>query len=513
MKEICQGDAPHHQTPTVERRNQTIEGGHRVRVAGEKNVSQRLGRSQQLADRPLGGVVLLVLVFLALFGQLLRVARDELQALGRPLGQLGALGEDLLGPLGQLHLAVLAGPARERAAERRHILVQATPPGAHVLLHRAQPTPGQEGTGSAGARRLAEELVEALEHLDRSDFGGEDLVGDAGQLVGLVHDDVGHVRIVRRPAKQQIVIGDHQLRLGQGLALCAEGTVAFVAALLPGALIGTRRHRTAAQIAQCRKAEQQRAGKSSHFPGAARPSARRQRRIGHPVLDEHARFAPFGLDGLEATAAHVVRAALDREGAKLRIAQHGRRGRDVLAQQLVLKELGLGRDDDRVVDPAGCALHGERNHRRQVRQRLSHARTALEQERAALVEHARKLAGHADLLLAHPVAGEVAAASLRVGQHGGDRVGVEGDGLLPPVGNRHELRRLVGTRGKGGPLQQLEPRDLGHVALERIARSDVAPLPGPGADGRSRHDPQRVECVRESAVTLLGVQHVARERL
>src|SRR5262247_993012 len=120
------------------------------------------------------------------------------------------------------------------------------------------------------------------------------------------------------------------------LAATPEGAAALLRAELARALLGALGHRAAHEVAQGCEAVQQRAGQGPHLAVAARARARDERRVREAVRGEDPRLAALRAHLLEAARAEVVGAALDRESAQLRVAEHRGRGRDVLAEELVL---------------------------------------------------------------------------------------------------------------------------------------------------------------------------------
>jgi hypothetical protein len=196
------------------------------------------------------------------------------------------------------------------------------------------------------------------------------------------------------------------------------------------------------------------------------------------------------------------------------VSQHARSGGDVLAEQLVLEELGARRDRDEPPLAQLPALHREGDRGREVGQGLADPRAPLEQQHAPLREVAREATREADLLLADAIALEVASTPGLVREGGGDGVLVE----------RHRgLRALLDLdvlelRCDGGLrelllAEQRQPRRLRGEGLERPSRRAVARLAGPRARADARQHARGIERIRERPVVLLGLEEELHEGL
>ena len=315
MKRAGRRDLAHGQSPAVEGRDELLEDGDLgLRCRGE-GASQRRRVGPQLGAGPRDGRPARALVLLVA-RELVRRLRGRLQPLGRLRGERRLLREDPLGVQRQLDIASLAGALRQQAAERDEVLLHAAPPGARIARRRAPEPFREQRLGLAPVRGPPEQLVEALEHVGRPDLGGEDLVGDGRQLVRFVDDGEREVRIVRRPAQQQVVVRDHQMGLRERRAAPAEGAAPLRRALLARAELGARRHRAAQQVAQRRIAEEHRRRQRPHLAPVPGARAGGERGVGEAILGKNARLAPLGEHLLDPPGADVVRAALHRERAQ-----------------------------------------------------------------------------------------------------------------------------------------------------------------------------------------------------
>jgi len=329
--------------------------------------------------------------------------------------------------------------------------------------------------------------------------------------VGLIRDDDAELRIVRRPAQQQIVVGDDELRLAQGSTPASEGTRRLCRALLPRTLIGPRRHRPPQQIPQRGKSEEQGLGQRSHLAMPTRARARGQRRVGEPILGEDARFAALGEDLSQAAPAGVVCAALDREGPQIGMTEHrGGRG-NVFHQQLILEQLGACRDQDWLPDPGGSTHPAKRNRGGEIGQRFPDAGSAFEKQAAAFRQVADERASHADLPVPDPVLAEVTSSAGLVRERPGDGVLVEGHGLFRTGPDRHELYLGRLDTQRRSRIEQPKPRRIRRIALEGIPRDPVAAFTPVRPQRHPRQNPQGVEGVAQSPVPFLGLQHPAGE--
>jgi hypothetical protein len=203
----------------------------------------------------------------------------------------------------------------QRAAQGQQLLLDAAPPCPGIALEASQPRPRQQRRRAGIVLRVPEEFVEALQHLGRADLAREDLVGDARQLVCLVGDHVCERRVIRRPAQQQVVIRNDQVRVGQRSAATPEGTRRLVGALLARALLRPCRDGTAQQVSQHGETVEEHARQGAHLAVAARVCTSREDGPCHPVFGEDARLPALRRNDLEATRTDVVGAALDGEGA------------------------------------------------------------------------------------------------------------------------------------------------------------------------------------------------------
>ena len=331
--------------------------------------------------------------------------------------------------------------------------------------------------------------------------------------MGLVGDHVGEARVVRGPAQQQVVVRHHQVRPAERPAAPAEGAVALAGALLPGALLGAEGHRTPAQVAQGREAHQQRAGQGADLAVGSQARTGGEGGEGQPVLGEQSRLATLGEHGLAAALAHVVGAALDGECLEVRVAQHGGRRGDVLLEQLVLQELRARGDHDGLAHAAGGALHGEGDGGRQVGEGLPHPGSPFEHQPPALGEHRVELARHLHLGLAHPVAGEVAAAARLVPERRRNGVGVEGHGLLVGERDLDVLGQDVGVGREARRVEQRQPGRAGSVDRQRVARGAVARVAVPGPGGGDAQHRGGVDGIGEGPVPLLPLEQLPGEGL
>src|SRR5262249_3792664 len=149
---------------------------------------------------------------------LLGLAREQQEALRGELRGLRRLREDARGLRRQLEAAELTGAIREETAERMEIGLEVRAP----VAGRARIDVVTRAERAAPAAR-SEELVDAREQLVGPDFGGVDLVGHPCELVRLVDDRAGEGRVVGRPAQQEVVVRDDEVRVGERLAPAAEG--------------------------------------------------------------------------------------------------------------------------------------------------------------------------------------------------------------------------------------------------------------------------------------------------
>lgn len=276
-----------HERPAIERGLEPLEAANPGVAVGDEGRAQSTRRPEQRLDvardrahrlflrrvipqarerRAVGGLA----GGQAAFGSLAQgEGRERLDALSgrrRELRRFPTLSRGLARQLGP---APRVGEGRHRAAEPRELETQIVAVArARLLVAPARGTRDEAATRvalrtQAAAGRRAEELVEALLDLLGADPQRVDLLGDAAELVALVDDDLGEGGIVGRPAQQEVVVRDHELRLREGAAVATEGAALLVATLLARALIRAHGHARAQQLAQPWMPAQQR---SRHRP-------------------------------------------------------------------------------------------------------------------------------------------------------------------------------------------------------------------------------------------------------
>ena len=340
-----------------------------------------------------------------------------------------------------LDLAEVAGVVGQRAPQRDELLGELPAPRPGVGLQRPASAGGEQGIAAPPppGGRAPEDLVEAIQDLLRIQIQRVDLVRHLSEFVDLVHDHMLEAGVVRRPAQHQIVVCDDQIRTTERSTTTTQRTALFGGALLPRALLRPGRHGAAQERPQRRVAAQQRCRDAPDLAVGTDLGAGLQHGVCQAVFREDALLPPLVERERETTGTGVVRSTLDRDRSELRRPQEARGGGDVAVQQLILEELGAGRDHQGGGLSGGGPLHGEGNRRRQVGQGLSDPRTSFHQQDLFVGQVSDEPPGQPDLLLPDPVVGEVAAPASLVRQRGGDGLLVEGNRRLPGLPDLDEL--------------------------------------------------------------------------
>ncbi len=283
-------DQPHREPPAIPRRVDALERGDRVFRSLERE-AQRARRAAQLRGvaRDAARALLEIDRRLDLARRLRRCAtRRSPRSARRPRIAARACAGTCTSPNS------LANGSSERPSATSSCCTPRRQASASLrsraTLRRGQ-HPSRVARRSRAARIMrwtAEDVVDALEHLVGTHRERVDLVRDVGQLVRLVHDRVGEGRIVGRPAQQQVVVRDDEVRLRQRRAAAAERAVRVRRALFARALLGARCDRAAQQIEQRRVASQPRRGHRAELAVRADRRARREHGVGVALLRERA---------------------------------------------------------------------------------------------------------------------------------------------------------------------------------------------------------------------------------
>ena len=263
-------DETNGEAPAVEWGLDALEARDRLGALARHRDAQRVRRAAEIGERAIERRRALALR--------LGVVRGLVEARGDGVAERARRSELRAGGVRELHVAEVAGLGQERAAERAEILVERAPPGGDVVPLRggAERHDAVPAARTLAGPRPAVELVEAVEHLVRPHLERERLVGDLGELVHLVDDRVLEARVVGRPAQQEVVVRDDEVRLRERGAAPAERTPALPGALLARAELGARGDRAAQQLAQRGVAAHER-GRHGARPRPRRASARRPR--------------------------------------------------------------------------------------------------------------------------------------------------------------------------------------------------------------------------------------------
>jgi hypothetical protein len=268
--------------------------------------------------------------------------------------------------------------------------------------------------------------------------------------VGLVDDRVSEARVVGWPTQEKVVVGDDELRARQCRTSLAERTALLVGALLARAVLGPGGHRPTQQVAQRGKAAQERPRDGSDLTVRSRPRAGQEGCARQSLPSEETRLSALRERGVESARTHVVGSTLDRERLEIGVSEHARRRRDVLAEQLILKELRARRNRNQTTLAGLRAIHREGDRCGEVGEGLPDARTSLEQQDASFGEIAHEAAREPDLLRTHAVVREVASTEVLVRQGSSNGVLVERDRGLGSLADLHVVTLQAGGSDRGG---------------------------------------------------------------